>query len=197
MNNSKTLAGLIVAGLLIVAIIGWFTPVLPKANGVEGVNTGSMAAEDYNPYIMYNGGYYSAKPIETTSTLTVGGASSFTGLITVGSGGIKIGSTNGSTLTQVISTTCNPIANVSVAATSTAHIYCTGVTGVTSSSQVFAEFATSTNAIGTQWVMLGSKASTTAGAIDFKIMNLTGTAAVPSAAAGASFASSTKLLIVN
>ena len=140
MDNLKSKFGLIVAGLFIVAIIGWFTPMLPKAKGVEGLNTVSMAAEDYNPYIMYNGGYYSAKPIETTSTLTVGGASSFTGLITVGSGGIKIGSSNGTTLTQVISTTCNPIANVSVAATSTAHIYCTGVTGVTSTSQVFAEF---------------------------------------------------------
>ena len=108
MNNSKTLIGLIVAGLFIVAIIGWFTPVLPKANSIEGLNTGSMAAEDYNPYIMYNGGYYSAKPIETTSTLTAAGAVAFastlavTGDATVSGGTLNLTTSNSATSTAVV-----------------------------------------------------------------------------------------------
>ncbi len=132
--------------------------------------------------------------LEVLNDLKVDGATSFTGLISVTS--LKVG-TNGTTQTQQISTSCNPTADTSVAATSTSYIYCTGITGVTSTSRVIAQFATSTNAIGTQWAILGSNASTTAGAVDIKIMNLTGTAAVPSASAGATFASSTKLWIVN
>lgn len=122
--------------------------------------------------------------------------SGVTNALQVDSGAFVLGP-SGSSQTQQIATTCNPTADTSVSATSTGYMFCTGVTGVTSSSQVFAQIATSTNAIGAQWLLVGAKASTTAGAIDFKIMNLTGTAAVPSASAGASFASSTRLWIVN
>lgn len=45
---------------------------------------GNMLAEEYMPYVLYNGGYKSAKPIETTSTFAVTGASTLTGNVSAG-----------------------------------------------------------------------------------------------------------------
>jgi len=129
--------------------------------------------------------------LQVDSTFGSAGAFSLSGTFQLGA--------NGSVQSQQIATTCHPTVGVSasVAATSTAYISCVGVTGVTSASQVIAQFSTSTNAIGARWALLGSKASSTAGAVDLKIMNLTGTAAVPEAASAAAFSSSTKLWVVN
>lgn len=88
MDNSNKKFYILFAGLLLLAIINtaaWMFPQPPKAVSVAGNGTGSMAAEDYNPYIMYNGGYYSQKPIETTSNLTVGGTFGLTGAATFNS----------------------------------------------------------------------------------------------------------------
>lgn len=106
----------------------------------------------------------------------------------------KLGSSGTEQVNQIV-TTCNPTANTSIAATSTGYIFCTGVTGVTSSDYVFASFATSTTGIGNNWAIVGSMASTTAGAVDIKIMNLTGGAVVPSVSG--TFASSTRLFIAH
>jgi len=136
-------------------------------------------------------GYTCYTNLEVQGNQITDGTSLFSGAVSLTST-FKLGA-NGTAQSNEVIATCNPIANTSIAATSTGYIFCTGVTGVTSADNVIAQFATSTTAIGTNWAILGSNASTTAGAIDIKIMNLTGTAAVPSAAAGAAFASSTKI----
>lgn len=184
----------IVAGLLIVAIIGWFLPV-GSGSLLNSGATGTQYIEDYDPLVM-QAGLNTNKAASFGSTVSITGATTLTGLLTTGSGGIQIGSSNGTVVTQFIATTCTPSqgADATVAATSTAYVSCTGITGVTSTSNVVAQFATSTNAIGAQWALVGSKASTTAGAVDLKLMNLTGTAAIPSVTG---VASSTKLHIVN
>lgn len=43
---------------------------------------GRLKVENYSPYVKQNQGTYSAYPIETTSNLTVGGTSTFTGVAT-------------------------------------------------------------------------------------------------------------------
>lgn len=60
-----------------IAIFGLFTPTgknLVKEAGQTFGAAGNMLAENYMPYIMYNGGYKSDKPIDTTSTLDADGA---------------------------------------------------------------------------------------------------------------------------
>lgn len=106
----------------------------------------------------------------------------------------KIG-TSGTALDNVVVTTCNPTANTSIAASSTGFIYCTGLTGVTSSDYVFAQFSTSTTGVANNWSIVGVRASTTAGAVDIRVMNLTGAAAVPSAVS--TVASGTKIIAIH
>lgn len=183
----------IIALLLIVGVIGWF---LPGGGSVQVpfLGTGAPNVEDYDPNVMQNG-LNTNKAVSFGSTLAVTGATTLSSTVAA-SGAVsltstfKLGSSGTAQANQVI-TTCNPTANTSIAATSTGYIFCTGVTGITSSDYVFAGFSTSTNAIADQWVIVGAKASTTAAAVDIKIMNLTGTAAVPSAAS--TVASSTRI----
>lgn len=98
---------------------------------------------------------------------------------------IKIGGTNGSRIDLLIGTTCNlSNADASVAATSTGYVYCTGVTGLTAGDPVQVLLSTTTaNATFGGWSVFSAKASTTAGAIDIRLYNGTGAAAVPSATA--------------
>lgn len=170
----------IIAGLLIVGVIGWFLPRVPGSP--SPLATGTQYVEDYDPLVM-QAGFNTNKAATFGSTVAFSGAVSLTSTLQLGS--------SGTAMANEVITTCNPIANTSIAATSTGYIYCTGLTGITSSDKVFAGFATSTNAIADQWAIVGASASTTAGAVDIKIMNLTGTAAVPSAAS--TVASSTRI----
>lgn len=96
-------------------------------------------------------------------------------------GTFKLGS-SGTAQTNQVSSTCSIKSDASASATSTVYGYCTGVTGVTSADTVDAAFATSTTAWQDQWVITGAKASTTAGSIDFRILNLSGKAQAFSAA---------------
>lgn len=98
-------------------------------------------------------------------------------------GSVKVG-TSGTAQVNQVTTTCAMQANLSIAATSTGYAFCTGVTGVTSADNIVAQFASSTGALNLNtdnWVISSSKASTTAGAIDFVLLNLTGLARTPSA----------------
>lgn len=142
---------------------------------------GNMLAENYDPYVMYNDGYNSAKDIVTSATLKTTGT-------------LQVGSSGTAQVNQVV-TSCTPLnTNTSIAATSTGYIYCTGVTGLTSADIVVAQFATSSlAAVTSNFVIVGSKASTTAGAVDMIVLNLTGAARAISAAS--KIASTTNLFI--
>lgn len=117
-----------------------------------------------------------------------------TNYLNLGMTGLKVGpncgdsfkstTANGCKATaHFLTATCSMQANLSVTATTTNYEFCTGVTGVTSSDNILATFASSTGVttLKDNWVIVGAKASTTAGAIDFTVMNLTGTNNVPSA----------------
>lgn len=123
---------------------------------------GGLLAENYLPFMLYNGGFNTAKSIKTTGDLTIGAS--------------------GTARVNDIDTTCSMVEDASAGATSTVYAYCTGVTGVTSSDTIIASFASSTAVMTDQWIIAGAKASTTAGAIDFRLVNLTGTARAMSAA---------------
>ena len=172
MNNEKwILAG--VAALVLFQVLSFFN--LGSALGV-----GTPYIEDYDPFVKTYG-INTTKDITTTGTVT-GAASAFSGLMAL-TGTFKLGS-SGTAQTNEVVTTCSMVANNSIAATSTGYAYCTGVTGVTSSDKVLANFATSTlgfPGVGQSWVIISSFASSTAGAIDFLLLNLTGGAAAPSA----------------
>lgn len=94
----------------------------------------------------------------------------------------KLGS-SGTVQANQVSTTCAMKANLSTTATTTNYAFCTGVTGLTSSDNVIAQFASSTGAtaLADNWVIVSAKASTTAGAVDFAVLNLTGGTATQSA----------------
>lgn len=186
MNTINKTQVILATVLLIVAIIGWFTPYIPRMDG----GTGSLAIEDYNPTIMYNGGYYSNKPIETTSNLTVGGTTSLTGLVTFGSGGVKVGS-SGTTVTQMLTGSGPLIYSDNVVASSTNRAFDIAVTGVTVNDNVFVQLATTT-AGNIGWILTGASASSTSGFITLRIANATGA----SAALPTNISSSTNYLIV-
>lgn len=129
-----------------------------------------------------NGNIGAISPSDVTAT-------NFTEITT--SNGILVG-TLGTGMAQILNGTCNIPANASVAATSTANFDC-AVSNVQSGDRVFASLAASTT-IASQYVIRSVQASTTAGFITFTLLNLTGTAAVPSATNG--FGSTTAYYIV-
>lgn len=155
-----------------IAVVGLLTGVwalasIPRAlvsNGSENFGTtaaGNLLAENYIPYVLYNGGYNTAKDISTT-------------------GGFTVGST-GSTFSNIVGTSCNLTGMDASHAASTTVAYDCAVTGVTSSSNVIAQLASSTP-VGAKnyWSIIGSKASTTAGFVTVLVYN-NGASAVPSA----------------
>lgn len=153
----------------IIALIALFVTVthLPAKFSDKGQTygaAGGMLLENYLPYVLYNGGIKTNLDINTAGTFTVG--------------------SSGTGQTNQISTTCAMTANLSITATTTGYAFCTGVTGVTSSDNVIASFASTTPGASSKsdnWVIVSSKASSTAGVIDFALLNLTGGTAVPSA----------------
>lgn len=191
--TSQSKQNLILVGILavVVAINAVITYQITKPNKIASNPefagaAGNMLAEEYDPYVRYNNGYNSALAITTSDTVT-GGDLAATDDLTVGddfavTGNFTLG-TSGTAQTNQIVRTCSPTANTSIAATSTGYIQCTGLTGITSDDEVFASFATSTLAktVLSNWVILATNASTTAGAVDILLLNLTGAAAVPSA----------------
>lgn len=173
MDNQKwILAG--VAALVLFQLASFFH--IGSGGGV-----GTPFIEDYDPFTKTYG-INTQKDITTSGTLTAV-ASAFSGAMTLTSS-FKLGSSGTAQVNQVV-TTCSMKANNSINATSTGYAYCTGVTGVTSSDYVSANFATSTAAalvLGSDnWSIVSAQASTTAGAIDFILYNGTGANAVPSA----------------
>jgi hypothetical protein len=93
---------------------------------------------------------------------------------------MKIGA-KGTKLTLVGSGTCSLVSNSSIAATSTGTGTCV-TTGSIAGDQVVISLATTTTKIAAQWALVGTVATTDSTTV--RLLNLTGTAAVPSATNG-------------
>lgn len=160
----------IVIAVVVALILGATAIYRTLGHGVDGLaaaTPGSLLIEQYSPYVNQNGGISSALPIQTTSTVTAAD--------------ISVG-TSGTNFTGLVGGSCNLTGmDASQAATTSRAYSCTGITGLTSSFKVIASLSTSTPAALAGWHIVGAKASTTAGAADIVIANLTGAAAVPSA----------------
>lgn len=158
----------IIGAIAIVGLVAgvWALASIPKglvSNGSENFGTtaaGNLLAENYIPYVLYNGGYNTAKDINTT-------------------GGFTVGST-GATFSNIVGTSCNLVGMDASQSASTTVAYDCAVTGVTSSSIVLAQLASSTP-VGAKsyWSIIGSKASTTAGFVTVLVYN-NGASAIPS-----------------
>lgn len=171
--TNRTATILALAALIISLGVGVFAVSHPAAVNKLGA-AGGLLAENYLPFIMYNGGFNTAKSIKTTGDLTVG--------------------SSGTAVTQVLKGTCSLIAPsfVGLAASTSIAMDC-AVTGVQSGDVVIAMFATSTaSGVGPGWEVVGSSASTTSGFITLNITNGTGASALMPA----SIASTTQYLIL-
>lgn len=82
----------IIGAVALVALIlaGWmaYQNMSLHSNGFGATAAGNLLAENYIPYVLYNGGYNSAKDVSTTgglygATLTTTGASVFGSTVTV------------------------------------------------------------------------------------------------------------------
>lgn len=160
--DNKKLVGAVIALSLILSVIGLFIPAIPKtgSNDVGGAS-GNLLAEEYIPYILYNNGFNTAKSIKTTGDLTVG--------------------SSGNALSLVKTGTCSLVSDSSIAATSTGTGTC-ATTGSLAGDVVVVSLATTTTKIAAQWVLVGTVATTDSTTV--RLLNLTGTAAVPSATNG-------------
>lgn len=111
MFNKRTIATAVGLALVLAIAILYFSN---KGSSVvaQATPSGHMLAESYDPYVRTNGGYYTALPIRTTSDITAVNvfstgitvstlAASTTELTT-----LKVG-TNGSSITKMLSGTCN------------------------------------------------------------------------------------------
>lgn len=92
---------------------------------------------------------------------------------------------------SIIHGTCSLVSDSSIAATSTGTGTCAAV-GAQAGDQVFVSLATTTTKIAAQWALVGTVAGSNT--VTVRLLNLTGTAAVPSATNG--FGSSTQYWIV-
>lgn len=199
MTNKKLLYGVIALTLLI-AVIGLFTPYLPKAEKIDSSfgSVGNMLAENYIPYIMYNAGFNTEKGITSSGTFTQSGASIFSGAIT-NSSTFAQGS-SGTTINRVNTGTCYlaPTA-ATVAASTTVAVTCqatkawnaagtfgvSALSGVTMNDNVVLTLSSTT--AGTTFLGLqvsGASASTTSGYIIVHLTNWTGNTYTWSTTAG-------------
>jgi hypothetical protein len=131
-------------------------------NGQEdtvGATPGTNAIENYVPAILYNGGYYSALPIQTSSTIT---AADFT----VGSGGTNI--------SKILSGTCDLFSSGDTIAATSSVIASCAATGVAAGDKVFVNLATSTAGVADNWAIVGASASSSANFIAVQLLNLSG-----------------------
>lgn len=175
---------------LVVAVVALVRTYPVKVSGVPVFGAlGVQTAENYDPYIRYNGGYNSALPIKTTSTLQ-GAATTITGLLTASAG--ELFSSTGTQVNRVNFGTCYVQASATtIAASSTATVDCqasqtggnTALTGITAGDTVIAQFASTTPTTIDGIMINGASASTTAGFITMVVSNMTGTTFTWTAAA--------------
>lgn len=98
MTNTKAWIVLAVAAVLLL-VTGFIAGKSPAAKSFGAV--GSQLIEQYNPYVLYNGGINSALPITTTDALTAA-AGTFTGDVTVSGGTLNVTTSNTATSTAIM-----------------------------------------------------------------------------------------------
>ncbi len=141
-------------------------------------------------YALHGNGPSFGAAADCQSTTCLSGGLSITSGLLQSNGTFQVGS-SGSSLSQVLATTCSLIyTNSSIIASSSTAFDC-AVTGVVSTDKVFVQEATST-AAAAGWAIIGASASTTSGFVTFNIVNNTGaTNNIPR-----NIASSTAVLII-
>lgn len=172
MTNKNTIWKVIAVLAVAIAAIAVYFTYQAKTSIFAGAVPGLKLAENYDPYIRYNGGYYSLLPISTQGSLQIGAS--------------------GTSIPKIIEGTCPLIGvNANITASTTVSFDC-AVTGAASGDVVFAMFATtSPTTAGPGWEVTRASASTTAGFITLNITNGTGASAYPPA----SIASTTQYLV--
>lgn len=104
MTNVKAYIALVVAGILLIVVGFLFAHTNEgKTLGANGTN----AIENYIPAILYNGGYYSNLPIQTTSTISSAGEMNMgvltvSGDATINGGTVNITTSNTATSTLIV-----------------------------------------------------------------------------------------------
>ncbi|MDE2101556.1 MAG: hypothetical protein KGL39_30200 [Patescibacteria group bacterium] len=136
---------------------------------------GGKLIENYDPYVRYNGGVNTALPFKTTSTMQLG--------------------SNGTAIAQESFGSCKIwTAAHTIAATSSQQIVCQGgsggnitaITGIPANGTCALTMASSTNTKLGTLIVAGASASSTAGSIVARLVNLTGTTFTWTAAASSS-----------
>ncbi len=105
-------------------------------------------------------------------------ASVFSGLITTGSGGIKIGA-SGTTMTQMNNGTCPLTAATYTILASSTKLFSCSATGVAAGDRTFVQLLASSTPAGMGFVVIGSLATTsTSNSIEVRVANMTGADAI-------------------
>jgi len=166
--NNKIIGVIAVVGLLLGVYSVFFTGTnLPRFLGAAG----GLLAENYIPYVQYNGGYYSEKNFQLGA--------------------------NGSDNAEMTAGTCNMIVQATAVTASTTAAYDCAITGVVSGDIVFASVGTTTGTgiLGSSgWTIVGAKASSTSGYITINMFNGTGVNGNPSIAG---YSSSTNYWVID
>lgn len=171
------MANKIIGGIAVIALLlsGYSTFVVlnSQPSQISATSFGAIGlklAENYDPYIRYNGGFNTALPFQTSSTMQVG--------------------TNGTVFSQEVSGACyiQPY-SATIAASSTAAVDCQGtmatgglttvndtpLTGVATGGFSIGILSTSTSGtVSNGLVLSGLSASSTPGYLTGTISNLTG-----------------------
>lgn len=187
-GNKSVLAIAILA--LIVAIIGVWPSSAGNSDFVTATPGTQLPIEEYVPAVKYNGGIYSALPIQTASDITgstiYGTTFSGTSLVATTA---TIGSATGGTAISkfVAPANCTIIANANtIAASSTKDVDC-AVTGSRSGDNFIVTATTSPSTTFLGLKILASRASTTNDYVTLTLSNETGTTFTWTGTASTSF----------
>lgn len=184
MNKEKVLQWSAIAVIGVLALVGLYKSPVKKLPSSYGTTTGgNMLAEQYIPYVLYNGGYNTAKDINTSSFL--GG----TGTFQFGSAGTTFTRDNSGTCyfiptaTTIVASTTQTVDCQATAAVGNPNATGSALAGVTSGDVVQIQLSTSTASYNSTTLtnapqgltVVGASASTTAGYISVRLFNGFGT----------------------
>lgn len=159
--ENKNLGMWAIGVMVFIAMVFSVSTFFKGSNDLPTGAAGNLLFEDYFPLIRQNGGLNTALSIKTTGNLTVG--------------------SSGTALSLVAAGTCSLVSNSSIAATSTGTGTC-ATTGSVAGDVVMVSLSTTTTKLAAQWVIVGTVATTDSTTV--RLLNLTGTAAVPAATNG-------------